>query len=271
MKIYIFIMCVALGQFATAMDAKKILNIEDVNLDTLKVEESIKTLSIIANLPKESTAITYVLYGSAKVKSNQKEAHLFDYNDRILSDKIILDSKFFLMNVAMSHTNESTRAMASMTIGFAFPKDDEIVKWLGEWYFSPDVTIEKKIAILGIIRIGKYKTLYTDLIIKAALMGTNPDEISNAASCIKENSSNYAEFLPDLISSILTLESKRKIDKDFESNKKLNITYFFLVQAINKYGNEISPYLGLLEKNADEINNESLKLFLIKKVSSPKS
>ncbi len=267
MKYIILILFTVTCQLTHAFDIKSSIDIHSIDLDALDVESLVKNQSIIANSPKICSAVTYVLYGSAKKNSTRKEAMLIDYSDRIISNKILDQSKKFLMETSIAHSNISTRAMASMTIAFAFPDDDEIAEWLSERYFFSSSSTIAKAGILGTIGTAGYNTPSTVVVIKDGLMGNNSTLVINAASCIKDNIQSYKTLLPDLVLSLLTLEERNQIYPNFSTNKNLSVSYLFLTKAVGECGTDAQTYLPLLEKLSARVGELHLKL-LISRIKS---
>lgn len=264
MKHFLLILLVTFAYSSFAVDAKDLLGIKSVNLDSLNMEELVSSFSIVTNSPVICSAATYILYGSAKENSTLPEAKLFEYSDRKVSKSTLLKSKRFLMETSVFHTNKSTRAMAGMTIAFAFPNDNEIAQWLSENYFFSDISAEEKNSILGIIRAGKFDDSNTDLVVKAGLMSTSASQIGNAASCVKNNPQHYETMLPDLVSSLLTLDSRAKVVDDFDSDVGVGVSYLLLTQAIGEYPDSAQEYLGHLKRLSITSGNQSVKLLVMK-------
>lgn len=264
MKYIILVSLTILAQSAFSLNAKDILGIKDLDLDSLNVSELISSSSIVTNSPTTCSAVTYILYGSSKEKSTLPEAKLFEYTDRKVSEKTLLQSKKFLMETSVLHTNKSTRAMASMTIAFSFPDDDEIAQWLSDHYFSDDVSSESRSALLGTIRVGKFTNYQTDLVVKAGLMSMSADQVVNAASCVKSNPNHYKPLLPDLILSLLTLDPRNKSIDAFDSRVDISVSYLLLTQATQEYLSSAKQYFGLLTKLAETSDNKSVQLLVMK-------
>ena len=264
MKYLLLTLILTFTHSSFALDARDVLGIKSVDLNYLNVDELIASSSVVTNSPVICSAVTYILYGSAKENSTLPEAKLLEYTARRVTDETLLQSKRFLMNTSDFHTNKSTRAMAGMTIAFAFPDDKEIAQWLSNNYFFAEISSESKNAILGTIRAGKFTNSKTDLVVKAGLMSMNASQVVNAASCVKNNPQHYETMLPDLVLSLLTLDSRNKTIDEFDSDVDVNVSYLFLTQAIGKYHDSAQKYLEFLKKLAETSDNQYVKILVMK-------
>ncbi|MBN2161663.1 MAG: hypothetical protein JXR25_09770 [Pontiellaceae bacterium] len=251
-------------QIAVAFDVKGTLGIDEISLDSLDVGAVISDSSIITNDPAICSAATYILYGSAQGVSSAPESKLIKYDDRKVSEDTIRAAKKFLMTTAAFHQNTSTRAMACMTIAFAFPNDKKVSEWMYERYFFTEISEESGSAILGIIRTGNFTTPEADLIVKAGLMGLRASLVVNAASCVKKNPDHYRSFVPDLVASLLTLEKRNDAVDEFDNRTKLNVSYLFLTQALEQYKNDASHYVGCLERLEKASGDNAVRLLVLK-------
>ncbi len=249
MKTFYSLLIILFCQCSQAIDMKDVLNISDIDLKSLDVEQLITDKSIITNAPDKSSAVIYVLYGSAKKDLAIEEAKLIPYADRIISKSTIRNSKQFLMESFSTHTNRSTKALALASLAFAFPSDKEIGEWLSNKYFFSQCTIEEKEAIVGTVRIGGYQCKETDLVIKDALLGINSGSVIGAASCIKNKPERYADFLPDLVASLLSLEKRNEAYKKFATTRNLSVCYLTLTQALSEFEmDDVAAYLPYFQE-----------------------
>ncbi|NLE25822.1 MAG: hypothetical protein GX625_10880 [Clostridiaceae bacterium] len=267
MKCIILNIIIASTCFSFALDAKDILGIQDIRIDSVNVEESLSSPSVITNSPELCSAVVYVLYGSAKENSTLPEAKLFEYTDQKVSKETIQKAKKFLLDTSILHINKSTRAMANMTIAFAFPNDKDVAKWLINNYFFTDASPELKNSILGTIRVGRYTAPETDLVVKAGLMSMNAAEVVNATSCIKDNPKHYESLLPDLVLSLLTLDDRNKMNDEFDLEVNIGVCYLVLTQAVEGYKDFDKIYFDILKKLSEAVGDESVKL-LVSKIKS---
>ena len=262
--LFILFLLLSVVQITSAFSMKGALGINGVELDSLDAGAMVSNCSVITNDPVACSAVTYILYGSALGLSSAPESKLIKYDDRKVSEDTIRAAKKFLMNTAAFHQNTSTRAMACMTIAFAFPNDKEITSWMCERYFFSELSEESGSAILGIIRTGNFTTPEADLIVKAGLMGMRASLVVNAASCVKKNPDHYRSFVPDLVDSLLTLEKRNDAVDEFDNRTKLNVSYLFLTQALEQYKNDASRYVGCLERLGKTSGDNSVRLLVLK-------
>ncbi len=262
MKTHIVIILISLSQVTFGLDIKSILNLDGLNLNSIDLESAIKNNSLITESPKVSSAVIYMLYGSAKRNSEAKEAQLIKYNEKLIDDEIIHKSKPFLLESFISHTNQLSRSMALSTIAFAFPKDPEIATWIVDQYFFNSANTDIKASIIGAMRIGGYDTPECKIVLKDALLGTSSRLVINAATCIKENSDIHRDLLPDLIAALLSLDSRKEIYEEFGSDRNLRVSFLMLTQAIGKYGEESHQYISMLKILSSKTQQPSLRMLI---------
>jgi hypothetical protein len=265
MKKLIVLTVFYLSSLATfAINMKAILSIDQINLDEINIGETISNKSSIESSPKTSAAVVYMLYGSAKKDSELKEARLIVYKDKILPLATIKESKSFLMEVFELHPNTTTKAMALSTLSFAFPKDQEVADWLTHQYLFFDYDNTTKAVIIGTIRTGNYANDLSALVVKHALHGTSADLVINAATCIKDNPTEYKQSLPDLITGLLSIEERVQAYSNFGSKKNVDVCYLQICQAISMY-EEAKTYLPILEAKSKLTPNNHIER-LIRKI-----
>ena len=264
-QIFYTLLIMLFSHFAHAIDMKDILNISSIDLNSLNIEQLITDQSVVTNAPEKCSAVVYVLYGSAKKDLAIEEAKLISYTDRILPKPTIRNSKHFLMESFCTHTNRSTKALALASLAFAFPSDKETGEWLSNRYFFSQCTIEEKEAIVGAVKIGSYHIPETNLILKDALLGVNSGSVIGAALCIKNKPERYADFLPDLVASLLSLEERNKSYKNFATTRNLSVCYLTLTQALSEFeADEITPYLPFLQELKTHSGNKYISHLILK-------
>lgn len=246
-----------------AINMKAILSIDQINLDEIDITETITNESSIKNSPDTSAAVVYMLYGSAKKDSELKEAKLIVYEDKLLPHSTIKDSKSFLMDVFESHPNMTTRTMALSTLSFAFPKDQEIADWLTHQYLFSEYDNTTKAVIIGTIRTGNYINSSSTLVVQHALHGTSADLVINAATCIKDNYTEYEQNLPDLIIGLLSVDERVKAYPNFGSKKNIDVCYLQICQALSMY-EETKTYLPIIQAKLELTPNNHIERLVSK-------
>ncbi|MCK4563773.1 MAG: hypothetical protein KAU94_03750 [Verrucomicrobia bacterium] len=240
---------------------KEIMEIKDIDINSLDIELLTQDLSLSSNSPGICSAIVYALYGSAKQGSSLGVAKAINYTDRLLPDEIIKSSKKFLMATIEGHTNLTTRTMSNVALAFSFPGDEEVAEWLSTRYFFSDISVRDKSDIIRAMGIGGYNTYSTTLVVKDGLSGGSAHLVGNAATCIQRNLEKYTSFLPDCAASFLTLEKREQADpKSFTDYfGSIHRCYASLGQTILMYGDEAQTYLPLFERLLDQTDHPYVK------------
>jgi len=222
------------GALGSVMKSLNITAEEVENNNVLLVSTNLK---LVKQKPQLTKVTTFLLYLSA-ANSAPKEGILAFLNyDRfkLVDQKTLMSSKDFLQAVIANHPEALVQNLALVTLGMTFPGNSEILEFLQDQYFFSRADDARKSAILKALTVGKF---HAPLIIRSALYSTNRSLIVNAAAAVKQNHSLYPDLLPNLVSALLTVNTKRD---------EYQAAYSFLCQSIMMY-KEKRQYLSLFRK-----------------------
>lgn len=209
-------------------------------------------LKNIKKNPKLSKVTIFLLYLSA-AKTAPKEGVIafFDYDRfKLVDNKTLMGSQKFLTEAIVKHAEIRVQNLALITLAMVFPGDLEVFSILQNNYYFSRASDVKKSAILKALGLGKF---HAPLIIRSALHSTNLSLIINAAAAVKSNQHLYPDLLPDLVSALLKVNTRRK---DYQS------TYSFLCRTITMYKYK-SNYLNIFKKLNKNVNNQHLKKLIL--------
>lgn len=202
-------------------------------------------LKLVKQKPQLTKVTTFLLYLSAANNAPQEGVLAFLNYDRFkrVDQKTLMGSKDFLQEVVTNHPEIRVQNLALVALGMIFPGSSKTLQFLQDQYFFSRASDVRKAAVLKALGVGKF---HAPLIIRSALHSTNRSLIVTAAAAVKSNQLLYPDLLPDLVSALLNINTKRD---------GYQPAYSFLCRSITMYENK-KDYLNLFKK-------------LIKKGSNP--
>lgn len=227
---------------------KKVLGLRSYNMLDLDIASVIADTATVTNAPLECSAVVYKLYGTASQHSDQRISNLFDFNEPLPTRKTLMGSKEYLQMAGMSHTNESVRSYAFITLGTTFQGDEELGEWIAEQYFFPSKPIHQEEFYLEVIRMGGFTGKNAKLCIKDAMHSQSRVKVLGAIKCIADNPDVYNNFLPDLI--VVT----REANTIFKGLGYVR-SYRDLIRALRRYGEDVAPYKNHIELMRDNCSD----------------
>jgi uncharacterized protein YcfL len=227
---------------------KKVLGLSSFNIVAVDVEQTIADLSTVTNRPLESATVIYKLYGAASQQSDRRILNLFSFNEPLPDQTVLLGSREYLQIAGMSHTNESVRSYAFITLAAAFKGNEELGEWLAEQYFFPSNPIHQDAFYLEVLRIGGFTGKNAKLCIKDALCSQNQQKVLSAIQCIADNPDVYDDLLPDLI---VVARKANPLFKDLGYVRG----YRDLIRALRRYGKDVTPFKKHIELMRDNCSD----------------
>jgi hypothetical protein len=235
---------------------KDSLGIVGLDLGSIDVDGMIKRKVIDPAMQKDASAVVYILRGSIAPYAKHKSGSDTVYDERTVSTNTVFLAKEFLMNVTISHSNDKTRTMASVTMAYAFPNDDQISEWIFDQYFFGELNRRDTRNLIKIINFGRYSHPKAKAVIVDSMMRNEIEIFLEAIGCVRDNCDLYPEAYTILVPAMISFH-ERAWDIDDPSNSNIkNIAKTVLGSAVSRckeskvFLSELAKFKGVEKKGA---------------------
>lgn len=212
---------------------KKPLGIADVDLESINIDEVIQK-GVHQEMHREISATVYILRGSIAPYAEHKTASMTVYDERTVSTNTVFIAKEFLMDVAVSHPNQLTRRLSSITIAYAFPNDEQISEWIFNQYFFGDLNRDDIKNLIKIVSFGRYTHPKAKVFILDCVSRDEIEIFLSAITCISENQELYPEAYASLIPAMISFSERDWNVSDSSPKNIRNITRIMLESAVSR-------------------------------------